>query len=66
MHDVMLALVWLIDLLVIAIRILGGRTKVNPVVRLALWLIVLCGFAAVIAAIGAGLVLLDHHLTTLN
>ncbi|WP_245713580.1 hypothetical protein [Nocardia vaccinii] len=66
MHDVMLALVWLIDLLVIAIRILGGRTKVNPVVRPALWLIVLLGFAAVIAAIGAGLVLLDHYLTTLN
>ncbi len=62
----MLALVWLIDLLVIAIRILGGRTKVNPVVRPALWLIVLLGFAAVIAAIGAGLVLLDHYLTTLN
>ncbi|MQY19189.1 hypothetical protein [Nocardia macrotermitis] len=62
----MLALVWLIDLLVIAIRILGGRTKVNPVVRLALWLIVLLGLAAVIAAIGAGLVLLDHYLTSLN
>ncbi|SLI16833.1 Uncharacterised protein [Mycobacteroides abscessus subsp. abscessus] len=31
----MMALVWLIDILVIGVKILGGRMKVNPVLRLA-------------------------------
>ncbi|MEU4314041.1 hypothetical protein [Nocardia sp. NPDC024068] len=59
----MMALVWLIDIMVIVVKILGGRTKVNPVLRFGLWLALLCVLAAGIAAVGAGLVLLQHYLT---
>ncbi|MEV0249064.1 hypothetical protein AB0H76_20845 [Nocardia sp. NPDC050712] len=59
----MMALVWLIDILVIAIKVLGGRTKVNPVLRLGLWLAVLSAAAAGIAALGFGLVLLEQELS---
>lgn len=59
----MMALVWLIDILVIVIKILGGRMKVNPVLRLGLWLAVLCVLVAGIAVVAAGLVLLQQYLS---
>ncbi|MET9492688.1 hypothetical protein [Nocardia sp. NPDC006630] len=61
----MMILVWLIDLLVMGIKVLGGRTKVNPVLRLALWTAVLSTFAAGVAVLGFLLVLLQHHLHNL-
>lgn len=59
----MMALVWLIDLLVIIAKILGGRMKVNPILRFGLWLALLCVLAAGVAVLGAGLVLLQQYLT---
>lgn len=59
----MMALVWFIDILVIIVKILGGRTKVNPILRFGLWLALLCGLAAGIAVVGAGLVLLQQYLS---
>lgn len=61
----MMALVWIIDVVVILVKILGGRTQVNPVLRFGLWLAVLTTLAAGIALIGVLLVLLEHWLTTL-
>ncbi|MEC3953161.1 hypothetical protein VMT65_08995 [Nocardia sp. CDC153] len=58
----MMALVWLIDILVIGIKILGGRMKVNPVLRVGLWVAVLCTVAAGIAVVGFGLVRLQSYL----
>lgn len=59
----MMALVWLIDILVIVVKILGGRMKVNPILRFGLWLGLLCVLAAAIAVVGAGFVLLRQYLT---
>ncbi|MGV9408995.1 hypothetical protein ACWDOP_03690 [Nocardia sp. NPDC003693] len=59
----MMILVWLIDILVIGIKVLGGRTRVNPVLRYGLWLAVLSTVAAGIAAVGFLLVFLEHYLT---
>ena len=59
----MMALVWLIDIVVIVVKILGGRTKVNPVLRFGLWIALLCVLAAGIAVVGAGLVLLQQYLS---
>ncbi|MFX0576163.1 hypothetical protein [Nocardia nepalensis] len=59
----MMILVWLIDILVIGVKILGGRMKVNPVLRLGLWLAVLSTAVAGIAALGYLLVLLQHQLS---
>lgn len=59
----MMALVWLIDILVIVVKILGGRMKVNPILRFGLWLALLCALAAGIAVLGAGFVLLQRYLT---
>lgn len=61
----MMALVWLIDILVIGVKILGGRMKVNPVLRLGLWLSVLTGLAVGVAALGFGVVELERYLTDL-
>lgn len=58
----MMILVWLIDILVIGVKILGGRMKVNPVLRFGLWLAVLSTAAAGIAVVGYLLVLLQHQL----
>ncbi|WP_067513181.1 hypothetical protein [Nocardia puris] len=65
MHDVM-ALVWLIDVLVIVVKILGGRMKVNPVLRFGLWVSVLCALAAGVAVLGYGLVGLERVLSALG
>ncbi|VFA92760.1 Uncharacterised protein [Nocardia farcinica] len=59
----MMALVWLIDILVIGVKILGGRMKVNPVLRLALWLAVLGTVAAGVAALGLGMFALQQYLS---
>lgn len=61
----MMALVWLIDIVVIGVKILGGRIKVNPVLRFGLWVAVLCAVGAGIALLGALLVLLQHYLENL-
>ncbi|BDT89280.1 hypothetical protein IU485_11875 [Nocardia cyriacigeorgica] len=58
----MMILVWLIDILVIGIKILGGRMTVNPILRFGLWLAVLSTVAAGIAVVGYGLVELQHQL----
>jgi hypothetical protein len=58
----MMILVWLIDLLVIGVKVLGGRTKVNPVLRYGLWLALLSTVAAGFAVLGVLLVLLQHYL----
>ncbi|WP_019925052.1 hypothetical protein [Nocardia sp. BMG111209] len=58
----MMILVRLIDLLVIGVKVLGGRTNVNPVLRWGLWLTVLCTAAAGFAVLGVLLTLLQHHL----
>ncbi|WP_408637472.1 hypothetical protein [Nocardia aurea] len=63
MHDLMMALVWLIDILVIGIKILGGRMKVNPVLRYGLWLAVLSALVAGVGVLGYLLVLLEHRLS---
>lgn len=56
-------LVWLIDLLVIGVKVLGGRTRVNPVLRFGLWLAVLSTAVAGIAVVGYLLVLLQRQLS---
>ncbi|MGV9614841.1 hypothetical protein [Nocardia xishanensis] len=59
----MMILVWLIDILVIGVKILGGRMKVNPILRYGLWLAVLSAVVAGVAAFGYGLVALQHFLS---
>ncbi|QIS06340.1 hypothetical protein F5X71_32120 [Nocardia brasiliensis] len=59
----MMILVWLIDVLVMAVQILGGRRRVNPVLRFGLWLAVLSSVAAGIAVLGFFLVLLERQLS---
>lgn len=61
----MMILVWLIDILVIGVKILGGRTKVNPVLRVGLWVAVLSTLAAGVATLGFLLVLLQRQLENL-
>lgn len=58
----MMILVWLIDILVIIIKILGGRMKVHPVLRYGLWLAVLSTVVAGLGVVGYLLVLLQHQL----
>ncbi|MEU5407473.1 hypothetical protein [Nocardia asteroides] len=61
----MMALVWVIDIVVTIVKILGGRTQVNPVLRVGMWITLLCVLLAGLAA-GAGLVLLlERWLSTL-
>ncbi|MGK8507985.1 hypothetical protein ACRS5S_07955 [Nocardia asiatica] len=58
----MMALVWLIDVLVIVVKILGGQMKVNPVLRFGLWMAVLGLLAAGCVALVALVVLLQRWL----
>ncbi|MGY2112854.1 hypothetical protein ACW9HR_02940 [Nocardia gipuzkoensis] len=58
----MMALVWLIDVLVIVVKILGGRMKVNPVLRFGLWVAVLSLLAAGCLVLVALVVLLQRWL----
>ncbi|GGL36904.1 hypothetical protein [Nocardia jinanensis] len=59
----MMALVWLIDILVIIVKILGGQMSVDPILRFGLRLALLCVLAAGLAVVGAGFVLLQQYLT---
>ncbi|AFU05558.1 hypothetical protein [Nocardia brasiliensis] len=59
----MMILVRLIDVLVLAVQILGGRRRVHPVLRLGLWLAVLSSVAAGTAVLGLLLVLLERQLS---
>ncbi|MFD3745312.1 hypothetical protein [Nocardia sp. NPDC058633] len=59
----MMAVVWFIDIVVIVVKILGGRTQVNPVLRVGMWIVALCAVVLGVAAIGALLVLLEHWLS---
>ncbi len=52
-----------IDLLVIVLKILGGRTKTNPAVRFALWLLTIAAAVAGVAVLGLLLRLLADRLT---
>ncbi|MEV6220236.1 hypothetical protein AB0M13_01170 [Nocardia fluminea] len=61
----MMALVWVIDIVVIVVKILGGRTQVNPVLRVGMWIALLCVIALFLAAVGALVVLLEHWLSSL-
>ncbi|MGW4327045.1 hypothetical protein ACWEKR_14245 [Nocardia sp. NPDC004573] len=65
MHDLMMALVWLIDVLVIVVKILGGQMNVNPVLRAGLWVAVLSLFLAGCAGLVALVVLLQRWLEAL-
>ncbi|WP_425296724.1 hypothetical protein [Nocardia abscessus] len=57
-----MALVWLIDVLVIVVKILGGRMKVDPVLRFGLWVAVLSLLAAGCVVLAALVVLLQRWL----
>ncbi|MFC9996196.1 hypothetical protein [Nocardia sp. NPDC127526] len=57
-----MVLVRLIDLLVMGVKVLGGRTRVNPVFRFGLWVAVLSTLAAGVAVLGFLLVLLQQYL----
>ncbi len=61
-----MALVWLIDILVIGVKILGGQMKVNPVLRFGLWIAVLSALCVGVALLGVLLVLLQHHVENLS
>ncbi|MEU2176449.1 hypothetical protein ABZ552_19665 [Nocardia sp. NPDC019219] len=61
----MMALVWLIDVLVIVVKILGGQMKVNPVLRAGLWVAVLSLFLAGCAVLVALGLLLQRWLEAL-
>ncbi|MFF7939536.1 hypothetical protein ACFZC5_07490 [Nocardia gamkensis] len=58
----MMAVVWLIDVLVIVVKILGGRMKVNPVLRAGMWVAVLSLLLAGCAVLLALVVLLQRWL----
>ena len=60
-----MALVWIIDLVVQYVKILGGRQRVPAVVRLAAWLLLLAAAVAGAALLALGLVRLDQYLSTL-
>ncbi|OHU17492.1 hypothetical protein BKG75_02695 [Mycobacteroides chelonae] len=62
----MMGLVWVIDVLVIIVQIMGGRRQVNPVLRIGLWVSFVCLLVAGIAALGGLLVLLQMWPTTLR
>lgn len=48
----MMGLVWVIDVLVIIVQIMGGHRQVNPVLRIGLWVSFVCLLVAGIAALG--------------
>ncbi|MFI9408937.1 hypothetical protein [Nocardia gamkensis] len=58
----MMAVVWLIDVLVIVVKILGGRMKVNPVLRAGMWVAVLSLLLAGCVVLVALVVLLQRWL----
>lgn len=60
-----MALVWIIDLVVQYVKILGGRQKVPAVVRIAAWLLLLAAVLAAAALVVVGLILLNDYLATI-
>ncbi|GGN93451.1 hypothetical protein ACWF9G_15755 [Nocardia sp. NPDC055029] len=61
----MMALVWVIDIVVTVVKILGGRTQVNPVLRVGMWVALLCVVAVGIAGVAGFVILLERWLSTL-
>lgn len=61
----MMILVRLIDVLVEFIKVLGGRTRVNPVLRVGMWLTLLCVLTVGLAAVAGLSVLLYQWLESL-
>lgn len=61
----MMALVWVIDIVVTVVKILGGRTQVNPVLRVGMWVALLCVVAVGLAAVAGFVILLERWLSTL-
>ncbi|BAX98005.1 hypothetical protein MSTE_02696 [Mycobacteroides stephanolepidis] len=62
----MMGLVWIIDVLVIIVQIMGGRRQVNPILRIGLWVSFVCLVVAGTAALGGLLVLLQMWLASLR
>ncbi|CAM3512910.1 hypothetical protein ACXYTP_22290 [Tsukamurella ocularis] len=60
-----MALVWIIDLVVQYVKILGGRQRVPSVVRIAAWLLLIGAVVAGAGLVAFGLVRLNDHLGTL-
>ncbi|MCA0155438.1 hypothetical protein LB823_04430 [Tsukamurella sp. M9C] len=60
-----MALVWIIDVVVQYVKILGGRQQVPAVVRIAAWLLLVAVVLAAAALAVVGLVRLNDHLATL-
>ncbi|WP_223120331.1 MULTISPECIES: hypothetical protein [Tsukamurella] len=60
-----MALVWIIDVVVQYVKILGGRQRVPVVVRLAAWLLLLAAVVAGAALVAFGLVRLNDYLASL-
>ncbi|MFD3701928.1 hypothetical protein ACFWUP_02155 [Nocardia sp. NPDC058658] len=59
----MMAVVWFIDIVVIVVKILGGHTRVNPVLRVGMWIAMLCVVTLGVVAVGALFVLLERGLS---
>lgn len=60
-----MALVWIIDVVVQYVKILGGRQRVPAVVRLAAWLLLVATLFAGVALVVFGLVRLDQYLASI-
>ena len=60
-----MALVWIIDVVVQYVKILGGRQQVPAVVRIAAWLLLVAVVLAAAALAVVGLVRLNDPLATL-
>ncbi|CAM3288038.1 hypothetical protein [Tsukamurella hominis] len=60
-----MALVWIIDLVVQYVKILGGRQKVPAVVRIAAWLLLVAAVITLVGLVVLGLIRLDQYLATI-
>ncbi len=60
-----MALVWIIDVVVQYVKILGGRQRVPAVVRIAAWLLLVAAVLAGVGLVVAGLIRLDQYLATI-
>lgn len=60
-----MALVWIIDVVVQYVKILGGRQRVPAVVRIAAWLPLVAAVLAGVGLVVAGLIRLDQYLATI-
>lgn len=62
----LMAAVWIIDVVVIVVQIMAGRRKVNPVLRWGLWVSFFCLLAAGVALVVGFIMLLQRWLLTLR